>query len=79
MPGEAARKGQTIDEYAAATAETWRKGLEEWGEDGARIQRLVRRGQRDDLHARLDDGPTAVDPAHAERPGSGHAGRCHWR
>ncbi len=38
--GEAARKGQTVDEYAAATAATWRKGLEEWGQDGARIQRL---------------------------------------
>ena len=38
--GEAARKGQSVDEYAAATADTWRKGLEEWGQDGARIQRL---------------------------------------
>ena len=39
-PGEAARKGQTLDEFATATAATWRKGLETWGEDGARIQRL---------------------------------------
>jgi hypothetical protein len=38
--GEAARKGQSVDDYAAATAASWRKGLEEWGEDGARIQRL---------------------------------------
>ncbi len=38
--GEAARKGQSMDEFAAATAEAWRKGLDEWGEDGARIQRL---------------------------------------
>ncbi len=38
--GEAARKGQSVDEFAAATATTWRKGLEEWGQDGARIQRL---------------------------------------
>ncbi len=38
--GEAARKGQTVDEFAAATAEQWRKGLGEWGQDGARIQRL---------------------------------------
>ena len=38
--GEAARKGQSVDEFAAATAANWRKGLEEWGEDGARIQRL---------------------------------------
>ncbi|MCE3285605.1 MAG: hypothetical protein K0R70_1861, partial [Steroidobacteraceae bacterium] len=39
-PGEASRKGQSVDEYAAATAASWRKGLAEWGEDGARIQRL---------------------------------------
>jgi hypothetical protein len=38
--GEAARKGQSVDEFAAATAASWRKGLEEWGQDGARIQRL---------------------------------------
>jgi hypothetical protein len=38
--GEAARKGQGVDEFAAATATSWRKGLEEWGQDGARIQRL---------------------------------------
>jgi hypothetical protein len=39
-PGEAARKGQSVADYAAATAATWRKGLAEWDEDGARIQRL---------------------------------------
>jgi hypothetical protein len=38
--GEAARKGQSVDEFATATAAGWRKGLEEWGQDGARIQRL---------------------------------------
>jgi hypothetical protein len=38
--GEAARKGQSVDEFASATATTWRKGLEEWGQDGERIQRL---------------------------------------
>ncbi len=38
--GEAARKGQSVDEFAAATAASWRKGLEEWGQDGARIARL---------------------------------------
>ena len=38
--GEAARKGKSADEFAAATAATWRKGLEEWGQDGERIQRL---------------------------------------
>ena len=38
--GEAARKGRSPDEFAAATAEAWRKGLAEWGQDGARIARL---------------------------------------
>jgi hypothetical protein len=38
--GEAARKGKSVEEFAASTAETWRKGLAEWGQDGARIQRL---------------------------------------
>ena len=39
-PGEAARKGQSVAEYGAATAAAWQKGLAEWDEDGARIQRL---------------------------------------
>ena len=38
--GEAARKGMTADAYAAATADNWRKGLTEWDQGGARIQRL---------------------------------------
>jgi hypothetical protein len=39
-PGEAARKGQSVEEFAATTAATWKKGLSDWNEDGARIQRL---------------------------------------
>ena len=38
--GEASRKGQSVEDFAAATAETWRKGLAEWNQDGARIRRL---------------------------------------
>jgi hypothetical protein len=38
--GEASRKGQSVDEFAAATAKTWREGLAEWNEDGTRITRL---------------------------------------
>lgn len=37
---EAGRKGLTPDDFAAKTAETWKKGLADWGQDGARIQRL---------------------------------------
>jgi hypothetical protein len=38
--GEAARKGQDLDTFAAAAATAWQQGLQEWGQDGARIQRL---------------------------------------
>ena len=38
--GEASRKGQSVEDFASATADTWRKGLAEWHQDGARIQRL---------------------------------------
>ena len=38
--GEAKRKGQSTEEFAAATAATWKKGLAEWDQDGERIQRL---------------------------------------
>jgi len=37
---EARRAGMTPDAYAAGQAETWRTGLAEWGQDGARIDRL---------------------------------------
>ncbi|MGE3533074.1 MAG: ATP-binding protein, partial [Steroidobacteraceae bacterium] len=38
--GEAKRKGQSPEEFAAATAETWKKGLADWQQDGERIARL---------------------------------------
>ena len=38
-PSIATRKGITPDELAAQTAELWKKGLADWDEDGARIQR----------------------------------------
>ncbi|HEV8377085.1 MAG TPA: DUF87 domain-containing protein [Candidatus Polarisedimenticolia bacterium] len=37
---EAVRLGISPDELASRTAATWKHGLEEWGEDGARIERL---------------------------------------
>jgi hypothetical protein len=39
-PAEAARKGTTPEALAARTAETWKNGLAEWGEDGDRIRRF---------------------------------------
>ncbi|MGE3881396.1 MAG: DUF87 domain-containing protein [Planctomycetota bacterium] len=38
--GEAMRKGRTIEQQAEETSKQWRKGLAEWGQDGARITRL---------------------------------------
>src|SRR5262245_6558337 len=37
---EARRAGATPDEYAAKQAQTWKTGLADWGQDGARIERL---------------------------------------
>jgi hypothetical protein len=41
-PDDARRKGLTVEQYAAEQAESWKKGLEEWGESGERIQKLAR-------------------------------------
>ena len=37
---EARRAGMTPDAYAATQAKAWSEGLAEWGQDGARIERL---------------------------------------
>ena len=37
---DARRAGMSPDAFAAQQAETWQKGLAEWGQDGARIERL---------------------------------------
>jgi hypothetical protein len=37
---EARRAGLAPDAYAAEQAEMWKKGLADWGQDGARIERL---------------------------------------
>jgi hypothetical protein len=37
---EARRAGMTPDAFAAQQAATWKAGLAEWGQDGARIERL---------------------------------------
>lgn len=37
---DARRKGQTVDEFAEATAGMWRKGLADWGQGPERIQML---------------------------------------
>jgi hypothetical protein len=37
--GAARRAGRTPDEHAAWTAELWRSGLKDWGQNGARVKR----------------------------------------
>ena len=37
---DAQRRNLTVEEYAKQQAELWTKGLAEWGQDGARIQRM---------------------------------------
>lgn len=37
---DAVRKGVSIGDYAAQTAQRWKDGLAAWGEDGARIERF---------------------------------------
>ncbi len=39
-PDEANNKGLTPEEYARKQAAMWKKGIESWGQDGSRIQRL---------------------------------------
>jgi len=39
-PDAAARKGKTAAEFAKKTAETWKKGIGEWGQTPARIQKF---------------------------------------
>lgn len=43
--GAAERKGLSVAQYAEDTAATWRKGLADWQQDGARIARLRKAAQ----------------------------------
>ncbi len=38
-PAEAQRKGLSVEDFAAQTAASWRKGLADWGQEPARIAR----------------------------------------
>ena len=39
-PDDAARANQPPDQFAAGQADLWKNGLQQWGQDGARIQKL---------------------------------------
>ena len=55
---QAMREGMTVDQFATAEAKKWKKGLENWGQDGARIQKL-----RDTVDMRVyTPGSTAGRP-----------------
>ncbi len=39
-PDAAARAGLTVNEYATKTAQSWKKGIAEWGQDASRIEKF---------------------------------------
>ncbi|MEM8735199.1 MAG: ATP-binding protein [Planctomycetota bacterium] len=39
-PSDAERKGMSVEEYAASTADKWKQGLESWDQDGSRVKRF---------------------------------------
>ena len=63
---EALRKGLAADAYAAKVAETWRKGLLQWGQEPARIARLRQaadgQGLRQSRHALEQDVAVRQEP-----------------
>ncbi len=61
--GDAARKGVSVAEFAAKTAETWKNGLAEWDQAPERIAQLQGRRRRGHLHAGRRDRHAAVGAA----------------
>ena len=59
---EAAKKGLSPDDFAKQQAETWKKGLADWGEDPARIAAPEGGGRLHHLHARLQRRPAGEHP-----------------
>ena len=51
--GRCAKKAQSPDEYAAAQAAVWKKGLGEWGHDQRPDPPTAREGRNDHLHSRV--------------------------
>ena len=48
---DAARAGQTVDQFAAAQAELWSKGLDQWGQSGRTYSAIAVVCRFRDLHA----------------------------
>jgi hypothetical protein len=55
---DAKRKDQTLETYAESQANLWRKGLQDWGQDGERIRRLRQAAE----FALYTPGSTAATP-----------------
>ncbi len=68
---EARRNGKTPEEWAASQAETWRKGLESWGQSGERIARLRAAADFAHLHARRHLRSLPVDRPVLRRAAAG--------
>ena len=61
----ATRRGarrMTPEQFAAAQADLWRKGLAEWGQDGDADSPAARRCRVRDLHPRQRRRPSRLDP-----------------
>ena len=75
-PDEARLAGTTPAAYAADQAETWRKGIADWGQDPARIERLrasadfaiYTPGSRAGLPVSVLSSFAAPEPAHRDDP-----------
>ena len=53
---DAAKKGISPDEFAAKTADMWKSGLADWGQDPSRIAHPLRQGGHQHLHPRQQGG-----------------------
>ena len=71
---DARRKGLTKEEFAAAQANLWKKGLKEWGQDGNRI-RLLKESADFAVHTPGSrGGHPRLHPAVLRRPRTGLVG-----
>ena len=72
-PGVPARRA---DAFAAQQAQAWKAGLAEWGQDGARIERLRAAAEFADLHAWQQRGTAGVGAQLIRRSSAGGTRRC---
>ena len=72
----AARRTVDPEAFAAEQAARWRRGLAEWGEDGARIAAAARRRRVHHLHARQHRRRAGVGVQLVRPPARGRPGDC---